>query len=464
MTMDRRTFLRGLSAAGLGAATMGGITSALAGFSSRARAADVTGYKALVCVFLLGGMDNHDTLIPYDRAEYDNWARIRRDLLGRFPGGNRERSALVPLAPDNAPSLGGRQVALPPELSGVAGLFGAGQAAIVGNVGPLLEPVTRRSFEERSARLPTRLFSHNDQQATWMSGSPEGAARGWGGLFADAVLAADANRTPELTAITTGGHGLFLTGRAAAPYQVGDGGAATVEVLGELDGEGPLSLLREHFRGGRGAPTHLLQRDMQAAMANTLDLNQRFNDAREGLAPLATDFGEGPLTASLRAVAETIALRDILGMRRQVFLVAMGGYDTHSNQAQDLPRLHAALDRGVTSFFAAMQELGVEDDVTLFTASDFGRSLAINGDGTDHGWAGHHLVVGGGVRGRRIHGDVPVAELGHDHDAGSGRLIPTVSVDQMAAPLGRWFGLDEVELGVALPALASLTGPPLDLY
>ena len=178
--------------------------------------------------------------------------------------------------------------------------------------------------------------------------------------------------------------------------------------------------------------------------------------------PFSTTFGDNFLGRQLRAVANTIAIRDALTVNRQVFFVAVGGFDTHSGQVGSMPTMQREIDEGVVGFYRAMQELGLSNDVTLFTASDFGRTLSVNGDGTDHGWGGHHFVVGGAVQGGQIYGDIPPYELGHDLDAGNGRLIPTTSVEQFAEPLGRWFGLNDSEIAAALPNLSNFGGAGLN--
>ncbi len=458
MKMHRRQFLRNLAT---GAATFGSLGTALSLFGARtAHAADVSGYKALVCVFLLGGMDNHDTLIPYDTLSFGSWAQIRAGLLAQY-GGNRARTALLPLTPSNAGDFGGREFALPPEMPALHALFQQGDAALVGNVGPLLQPLDRAQFLAGAVPVPTRLFSHNDQQATWMSGFPEGATLGWGGLFADAALAGAANGAPEFSVITSGGNELFLTGQTAIPYQVDIDGANEIALLELFNGSPVEAPLRAHFRAEGFNRSHLLEQDMADALRTSFDANEAFNQARAAAPPLPGVFPSTGLGSQLQAVAETIALRNTLAMRRQVFIVAVGGFDTHSGQAGTLPLLHSQIDGAVSAFYQTMQGLGVGSDVTLFTASDFGRTLAINGDGTDHGWASHHFVVGGSVAGGQIYGAVPEAVLGHNQDAGGGRLIPSVAVEELAAPLGSWFGLNASEVAAALPRLAGFARPAL---
>ncbi|MEM9529705.1 MAG: DUF1501 domain-containing protein [Pseudomonadota bacterium] len=457
MAFNRRSFLHrtvslaGLSVAGLPLAT-------------RSYAADTDGYRALVCVFLLGGMDNHDTLIPFDMASYSDYAAVRGDLLSQYTfingGSTRELSRLLPLTTSG--SFGGREFALPEELAGIKGLYDAGHVAIVGNVGPLIEPVTRDAFLNETARVPRRLFSHNDQQSTWYASAPEGAQFGWGGRFMDVLLDAGANALrPEFSALTTGGNELFITGSAAVPYQVGVRGAAQLQALQALEadlgspaGDLRVQLLRDHVSATGVDLPELIGQDYAQASASALATNELYDQALANAEPLTTLFPGGNLGGQLQAVANTIAARASLGVNRQVFFVGLGGFDTHSNQVQQLPALQRELDAGIVAFFNAMQELDVADDVTLFTASDFGRTLAVNGDGTDHGWASHHLVVGEAVNGGNIYGDIPPSRLGHALDAGGGRLIPTLSVEQYAARLGGWFGLNGDELAAALPNLA----------
>lgn len=461
MSLSRRHLLKGIGASALSAATIGSLGTALNGFMA-ADAAEVSGYRALVCVFLFGGMDTHDVLIPYDQASYDKFANARSSLMAQYagqPGGSsRARDRLLTLNPANAASLGGKQFALPPEMSGLRGLFNAGNAAIVANTGPLIVPTTRTQFESGSAQLPRQLFSHNDQQSTWSSGAPEGAQYGWGGKFADAAANAGANTNQEFTSISTLGNELFLTGQRVSPYQVSLSGVSEIDMLGSYEDFGLKDAIRRHFKAADYQRTNLIERDIATIADKSVELNDSFNQAYTNLIPLTTTFPESFLGAQMKSIANTIAIRDSLFMRRQVFFAGLGGFDTHSGQAPGLPGMLQQVDEALTAFYNAMQELGLGSNVTTFTASDFGRTLAVNGDGTDHGWGSHHFVIGGGVQGQRIYGSVPPPEFGHAQDAGGGRLIPTISVEQYAEPLGRWFGLSSGELAAALPNLGNFGG------
>lgn len=440
-----------------------------------ARAADTDGYKALVCVFLLGGLDNHDMLLPADTASYERYAQVRQTLLQgyRSSGGgssSRDFDRLLPLSAVNAGDYGSRRFAVPEQLTGIRDLFDAGEASIVANVGPLIEPLRRDSLDTPGVRIPKRLFSHNDQQSTWMSGQPEGAQFGWGGLFADAVARSN-GASSDFIAMTGRGNEVFLTGEVARPYQFTPNGAPSINALRRLANQQNDVLaatlaesLRAHLEAQTGDCRQLIECDYAEAMARTISINERYNQGLKDAVTLGTPFPSGALGSQLGAVARTIAARQSLGAGRQVFFAGLGGFDTHSNQVLDLPRLQLQLNDALVSFHGAMGELGISRDVLLFTASDFGRTLAVNGDGTDHGWGGHHIVLGGGVRGGRFFGEIPPAELDHDLDAGSGRLIPTIAVDQFAGSLGRWFGLTDSELAGALPGLGAFTGAGLRLH
>ncbi|MEO1041092.1 MAG: DUF1501 domain-containing protein [Pseudomonadota bacterium] len=466
MTTNRRTFLKGAGAAAISAAGVSGVPATFT-----AHAAGTSGYKALVCVFLFGGLDNHDFILPYDQSSYDAFASIRQTLL-TTQGTSRDRASLLALNPLNASDFGSRQFALPPEMPLLKGLFDSGNMALVGNVGPLIEPVTRTTFENGSARVPPRLFSHNDQQATWQSSEPEGAQFGWGGLFADAMLSAGGNAaSPEFTTISSSEVGPFLTGNVAQPYQVSVEGSAQIAVLEDLD-EGTLTgdeaaffaHVKDRFRAQGFNGTNILAQDLATKFRDGIDTNDQYDEARAALSPLATSFPQNSLGFQLRSVAETIAIRGALSASRQIFFVGIGGFDTHSSQARTLPSLLSSMDAGLAAFNSAMIELGLSNDVTLFTASDFGRTLAVNGDGTDHGWGGHQLVMGGAVNGNRIFGTLPEPVLDTEQDTGGGRWIPSLSVEQYADPLGQWWGLTPSEVSTALPNLSNFSGAGLTLF
>lgn len=455
---SRRQFLKCAGAATLGGALPFALN--LSAFNA-AFAADTTGYRALVCVFLYGGLDGHDVVIPYDQTSYDAWASLRAPMLADYEGNTRSRDALLPLS---GVTLGGREFALAAESAPLHSLFSMGRAAVVGNVGPLLAPIDRAGFMGTAAR-PPRLFSHNDQQSVWMASQPEGARYGWGGRLGDMVLAASANPNTTFTAISVSGSTVFLSGEQARQFQASSTGAVTVSSADSgtfLSSAALPGILEAHLLGAGNTATNLFERDAIELNAFALEANRELGAALASVPPFATAYpAENRLAAQLNIVAQIIAQRETLGARRQIFFVSAGGFDTHSGQASALPALQGQVAQAIRAFYDTTAELGVQNDVTTFTASDFGRTLQVNGDGTDHGWGNHHFVIGGSVNGGNIFGDIPPPAFDHDQDAGRGRIIPTTAVDQYAAALGRWFGLTPSELRDALPGLSNFDADAL---
>lgn len=467
MSISRRNFLKTGTAFSLGAGA--GFAFDLSRFN--AFAADTSGYKALVCVFLFGGMDGHDTVIPYDTTNYGRYANIRRDLLNRYNnlegGSTRDRDRLLPLNLANASSFPGRQFALPPELGPLHDLIAGGNGAVISNVGPLVTPMTRTEFENRTAPRPPRLFSHNDQQSVWMASQPEGASFGWGGRFADMAIASASSADSTFTAVSASGNTVFLSGEIVGQFQVGSNGPAQIKGVSEssLYGSSTLPGLYEaHLKAEGESLPNLLQQDFVNVVDRSIEANRTLAESFGSASPFSTAFPQSRLGRQLQVVAQIIALRATLNVNRQIFFVSTGGFDTHSDQANSIPQLHGNIAASMRAFYDAMGEIGAANDVTSFTASDFGRTLTINRDGTDHGWGAHHFVIGGDVNGNRMLGDFPEPVLGHNLDSNNGRLIPSTSVDQFAATLGRWFGLTETELDDALPGLSGFTNRDIGIF
>ncbi|MEO1027807.1 MAG: DUF1501 domain-containing protein [Pseudomonadota bacterium] len=457
---SRRLFLKGGAATGFAsmASTLGMVGA------QKAWAADTTGYKALVCVFFLGGLDHADTILPFDEASFDQLASVRPGLFGQYGVGSgnssRDRVNMMELTIPNADRFGGRQFALPLQLAGLHSLFESGEAAIIGNVGPLIEPTSRETFEAGSVLLPPRLFSHNDQQSTWMALDVEGQQVGWGGRFADAIIEADPSADPTFAAIATSGNQVFLSGETARQFSA-FGGGSSLDVLRRriLIGrdrryDSMRNELAQFFEQSDFGQSNLFSQDVSMSRARGIQNAATFGDALETIVPFGTEFPGSQLGNQLEEVARTIEARNVLGVNRQIFFCAIGGFDTHDGQVNGVPGLHNQISGALMAFRNAMIERGIWQDVTVFTASDFGRTTIDNGDGTDHGWGGHHFVLGGSVNGGDIYGDIPSPDLTSQYYTPTrGRLIPSVSVEQYAATLGRWFGLNDAELLAALPNL-----------
>ena len=429
--MNRRHFLQAGAATGFLAGT--GVLSTLT--SGKAFAASTSGYKALVCIFLKGGMDHADTVFPRDVASYDLLAKARPGLFGAYgSGGSRDRSNLLALNPTNAANFGSRQYGLPSQLQGFQTMFEAGEMAIVGNVGPLIQPTTRPDLEKATFSLPPRLFSHNDQQSTWMSLGVEGAQYGWGGAFADAAIRSNSTMNPLYAMVSAGPNDVFLSGTEASQFTTSFAGAQQVKLVDDiytLGGESKYDAARraldDYVAKASFSEDNLYARDYISQSGNAVINNNAYDAALSGKPGLTATFPASYTANQLASVARTISIRDALNVKRQVFYVFMGDFDTHSGQAGQIPARHTELSEAVSAFRTEMINQGVWNDVTLFTMSEFGRTTIDNGDGTDHGTSTH------------------------------GRLIPKVSVEQYAATLGSWFGLDSGELSAALPNLSNFT-------
>ena len=444
-----------------------------------AAAFDATDYKALVCVFLYGGNDYANTVVAYDDPSYNQYSTIRGGGAGQTAGGIAlAKSALAAtlLNPTTAPVdvLGQtRQYALHPSMSGLAGLFNAGKAAVQLNVGPLMMPMTRTQYNSANRALyplPPQLFSHNDQQSIWQSSSPEGSTVGWGGNLGDLALANNGQAT--FTCMSVSGNAVFLSGDTALQYQVSTSGAIKIrpatdaKVYGSAAVRAALSSLIQQ------TSTHALESEYNKVTRRAIAAEASVTSALASTAttPLTTSFPTDSFTQQLKMVARLIKGRSTLGAKRQVFFVSLGGFDLHDNLIAQQPALLDRVSAAMTAFYNATVEMGVANQVTAFTASDFGRTLASNGDGSDHGWGSHHLIVGGAVKGKAFYGTPPPVSVGDVKDSagnyaladqwhvGQGRLLPSTSVDQYAATLATWFGVADNELTGILPNLAHFGG------
>jgi uncharacterized protein (DUF1501 family) len=467
MSTSRRAFLR---AAASMAAAAGGTAAprfsaplalGLAGIgtlaSHQAQAAGISGdYRALVCLYLAGGNDSHNWLIPADNSSYAEYARSRSNLA-------LAQASLSRLSATPSQSSG-RQFGLSAELQALKDLYEQRSLAFVANVGTLTRPTTLADFRAGN-NLPAKLFSHNDQASTWQSFSPEGAHAGWGGRIGDILMSANTN--PVFTSVSAAGSAVFLTGTSVVQYQLGLDGPVGINGLknGDSAVPGTVAYALKKVLAANGDNsfqaeyTRVVQRsaDSYTVLSNAMARNTVLAipttatsaDGRSGA------LNQDPLAKQLRVVAQMIAANQTLGMKRQVFMVSIGGFDTHANQLAD----HATLSKRValsTAYFqSAMQALGLFNNVTLFTASDFGRGLVSNGSGSDHGWGSHHFVAGGAVKGKDIYGRFPTLALGSNDDTGSGRMLPGTSVAEYAAPLARWMGLSETDIAAVLPSLSA---------
>ncbi|MDO6385080.1 MULTISPECIES: DUF1501 domain-containing protein [unclassified Uliginosibacterium] len=449
---SRREFLRRAGALTL-LRTAGPLGLQLAGIGAAAAANRPDDYRAIVCLFMYGANDGHNTVIPLDESGYARYATARTVLA--LP-----REQLLPLAAS-------QPLGLHPELEPLQRLYQRGKTAVLANVGPLIVPIRdAASFKGTNIARPPKLFSHNDQQAIWQAFSPEGAKIGWGGRIAD--LLASHNGKQLFTAISAAGNAVFLASDKTIQYQITPGGAIGFNRV--TSGNRYPPQIAEALRAQIAASQDELFGSEYAAVVNrSIEAHGLLsaalarlpeNDPRIDLPP---ELAQDKLAQQLRIVARMIGVRDdeSIRQRRQIFFVSLNGFDTHDNQLAKQGELLRSVAQSVAYFQEAMEELGVADKVTLFTASDFGRALLSNGDGSDHGWGSHHFIVGGAVKGGQLYGQFPEVALNTTTDVGNGRLLPTTAVDQYAATLARWMGVAEADLPVVLPNIGNFASSNL---
>ena len=412
-------------------------------------------YKALVCVFLYGGNDYANTVISYDDTSYNQYSTIRGGGAGQTAGGIAlAKSALA------ATLL----------TSTVAPLDVVGVAHPTAPLAPISVTLTRVQYNSANKALyprPPQLFSHNDQQSIWQSSSPEGSKVGWGGNIGDLVLQNGLNSNSLFTGMSVTGNAVFLSGDTALQYQLSTSGAIKIKpatnatVFGSANVSSAIASLIRQSR------SHVLENEYNKVTDRAMTAEATVTAAL-ALTPPTTAFPSGnSLADQLKMVARLIKGRSVLGARRQVFMVSLGGFDLHDNLVAQQPVLMDRVSAAMTAFYNATVDMEVENQVTAFTASDFGRTLASNGDGSDHGWGSHHFIVGGAVKGQAFYGTPPPVSVGDTKDSGGnyaladqwhvgqGRLLPSTSVDQYAATLAKWFGVADAEMAGILPNIVN---------
>jgi uncharacterized protein (DUF1501 family) len=441
--LSRRGIIR------LGTASVG--TLALRQFGLMpAMAQSVTDYRALVCVFLFGGNDSNNTIIPTDDASYTAYQSARGVLAVPM-------SAMAPVT-----SVSGAPYGFHTLLKELASLFSSKELAVVANVGSLVQPVTRATYQGAQARVPANLFSHLDQQAQWQTSVAQGnAVSGWAGRVADYIAAQKINSSSFPTVLSLSGN--VLEGAGVHTQSIAMNAGASLQLAGfntSAPSQARLTALTNLLTTDNGVS---LVQAANHVMSMSIDDAKQLANALGKATALKTTFPSTSLGGQLKQVAQIIQAQSLLGMSRQIFFCSLGGFDTHTGELGTLNGLYPQLSQALAAFYDATQELGVADKVTTFTESDFNRTFQpTSGDGSDHAWGGHHLVLGGAVQGGQIYGKFPTFQLGGPDDTDvRGRWIPTTSIDQYGATLCSWFGIPNTALPTVFPNLTNFSAANL---
>lgn len=461
-TISRRRFIGQSACASLGftglLSTIGTLRLFNATVAAQGTPADDS--KALVCLFLFGGNDGNNLLVPRDTAGHAAYVRDRGILA--LP-----RDTLLPLV---LPAGDGRDFGLHPAMALLRPHFDAGRMAVVCNVGTLVAPITKAEYLSGGAAVPPHLFSHNDQQVQWQTSVPDSPRKvGWGGRMADLLQQLNGDAQISMN-ISIAGSNFFQVGEEVLQYHLTPQGSIGLTDYEEND----WTPVAQMYQAAGGMLTrgygHVFEQEyadiMNRAVANdTLlktelakipEYTEKFPNSTVPAGGLSRTAGQ------LRMILRMIQARQALGMKRQIFFAALGGFDTHDAQLDDHHALLAELSSSIADFHQATVDLGISDKVTLFTASDFNRTYNSNGKGSDHAWGGHHLILGGGVRGGRLYGEMPALEIRGPDDTGSrGSWIPKISTDEMAATLALWFGVPAGDLPLVLPNIGRFAQPDL---
>jgi len=438
---SRRDFLRkisSLAAAGAGFTRLGSIS---------ANAQTAGGYRALVCVFLFGGNDGGNMVAPLDSARYTQYTR------GRGPLAIPANQFGAVTARGGAESYG-----IHPSLEPLRQLYLQKRMAITLNVGTLVRPVTKADIRN-GAPVPNNLYSHSDQTQQWQTSNPQGGGLGWGGRAADLLLSYNTGILPP--GISVNGSSLLLTGAQTRGLNVSPGSRLGLNGFGSDTGNAAREAAIQQILTFDSGVTMISQ--ASGVLSNAITAAVEVNNALNSAAPLTTVFPQTGLGSQLAQVAQIMAARNSLGANRQIFFAGMGGFDNHNDLLTSQTGLFNTLGPAIAAFYNATTELGITDQVTTFTESEFGRTYNSNtGNGSDHAWGSQQMVIGGAVKGGEVYGNLPTLELSGPDDAGSrGLWIPSTALDQYAATLAQWFGVQPIDLPVVFPNLPNFTSPTL---
>lgn len=396
-------------------------------------------YQALVCVFLFGGNDGFNMLVPNDNAHYDEYAAARPDIA-------ISQASLLPLSLNTGSGL---TLGLHPSMIDAQGLFNSGKMVAISNSGVLIEPSTKTGLKDGTHAMPPFLFSHNSQQTEWQRGwSGSTTTLGWAGRMMD-VLSSDTDTISPTFSLN--GYAQLLNGSDYSASLINASSLPKVNAINNAQ-------RRKSFDQVMNlSPLTAFGREFDRVKSDSISIRDTLASAIDSI-PEEGHFPDISLSHQLHTVARLIKSSDQLGHQKQVYFVGLGGFDTHANQLNDHAELMSALSQSLAAFNQSMEAAGLSDKVTTMTMSDFGRRLASNGTGTDHGWASNHLVMGGALNSGQLYGQWPSLILDGDNDFNKGRMIPTTSVEQIGATIAKWMGVtSDSAMDYIFPNLANFT-------
>lgn len=453
--MSRRNFLGTASCAAIGSTTFLtsllnlGVANSLAGMSRPTISAGGD-YKAMVCILLAGGNDSFNMLVPRNGSNYTEYANTRSNLA--LPQGD-----LLPL---NFTDNNGKQFGLHPSMPEVQTLFNNQKLSFVSNVGTLVEPTTKAQYLNGNVSVPVGLLSHADQIQQWQTSIPQTrSSKGWGGRMADILQAGNGNQNISMN-ISLSGTNIFQVGNSSTEYAIraSAGGSVGINVK-----EGTSALDMALKGGAENLLAQQYQDIYKSTFTNKINTSQanheEFSAAISQAPALNTTFSNNDVSANMELIAKTIAVRNTLNVNRQTFFITFGGWDHHDGVLDNQVAMLSVVSKALSEFQSAMEELGLADCVTTFTASDFGRTLTSNGNGSDHAWGGNVMVMGDSVNGGQIFGEYPSLALGSNDDIGGAILLPTISTDEYFAELSKWFGVSNGDLSYVLPNIGNFYDP-----
>ena len=451
--ISRRQFIGQANCAAVGTASLLSSLLSLRLTAGAASATNFTDYKALVCLFLNGGNDSFNMLVPRQQSAYNEYEQVRGGVGGSGLAIPRANLHQITSSLQNSPAGAGySDFGIHPDLPYLKTLYDQGDLAFVSNVGSLIEPTSLVQYNDGSKPLPAGLFSHPDHQVHWQTLVPQvrgPAPKGWGGRMAEVMSHANQQSNISMN-ISLSGANVLQSGNTTVPYIADPGGVVELKNYGQ---DPTLQLAVDDILGHHYQSIY--SKTLAQANRNSIDASILFKSALDGL---STPFDPSAIADNtqtyqrLSMVSKIMEARTALSMNRQIFFVERGGWDHHNELLEPQSGLFIELNEAIEIFWTAIVSMGLQNNVVLYTASDFGRTLTSNGSGSDHAWGGNHFIISGSANGGEIYGEYPDLALNNaSTDLGRGRILPTTSVDAYMAELANWYGVPQSEMSTVIP-------------